>query len=207
MYTLYYDSGASNMAAHAALEEIGAPYDLVLIDTDNGAQIGEAYLKLNPHARVPTLVHGDLVMYESTAILMYLCDRHPEATLAPAVDTLLRALYLQWLVYLTTTVQETLQHFDHPELFVPNEAAQKALKNQAEYLVDGMWRILDDALGTGSYLLGNDFSACDLSLTMMARWTRNMAKPATTYPNINRCVGLVRERPAWIRMMESEGIS
>ena len=110
MYKLYYDAGASNMASHAALEEIGAPHELIHIDLDKGEQRSEAYLKVNPHARVPTLVHGDSVMYESTAILIYLCDRHQEAGLAPAVDSPQRGLYLQWLIYLTTTVQETLQH-------------------------------------------------------------------------------------------------
>lgn len=207
MYKLYYDAGASNMASHAALEEIGAPHELIHIDLDKGEQRSEAYLKVNPHARVPTLVHGDSVTYESTAILIYLCDRHQEAGLAPAIDSPQRGLYLQWLIYLTTTVQETLQHFDHPEFFVGEAAAQAALKADAEQRVDKMWHHLNAALIAGPYLLGESLSACDLSLTMMVRWTRNMAAPATAYPNIKRCIELVQARPAWTRMMEAEGIA
>ena len=195
------------MAAHAALEEIGAPYELVLIDTEKGEQNSESYLKLNPHGRVPTLAHDNLVMYESAAILMYLCDRHPEAGLAPAIGTPQRALYLQWLFYFTNTLQETLEQSDHPEFFVPDESAQAALSAEAERRVDSMWRHLDGVLADGPYLLGDIFSACDLSLTMMVRWTRNMAKPATTYANIKRCFELVSDRPAWKRMMESEGLA
>ncbi len=86
MYQLYYDSGGSNMAPHAALKEIGAAHELIRIDLDKGEQRSPAYLKINPHGRVPTLVHGDIVMFESAAILMYLCDRHPEAGLAPAAS-------------------------------------------------------------------------------------------------------------------------
>ena len=207
MYKLYYDAGASNMAAHAALEEIGAPYELVLIDTDKGEQKSEAYLKLNPHGRVPTLVHDDLVMYESAAILMYLCDRHPEVSLAPAIVTPQRALYLQWLFYFTNTVQETLEHSDHPEFFVQDETSQAVFAAEAERRLDGMWSHLDGVLSDGPYLLGDTFSACDLQLTMMVRWTRNMTKPATTFANIKRCFELVSDRPAWMRMMESESLT
>ena len=78
MYTLYWSPTGANMAAHAALIEIGAPYELVLVDIDKGEHRTEAYRKIQPHGRVPALRDGDLVMYESAAILLYLADRHPE---------------------------------------------------------------------------------------------------------------------------------
>jgi glutathione S-transferase len=70
-----------------------------------------------------------------------------------------------------------------------------------------MFRILDDALAGGPYLLGQRFSAADIFLTMMARWSRNMAKPAVTYPNIKRNVDLVVARPAIQRAYKAEGLS
>ena len=56
MYTLYWSKGSANMVCHAALIEIGAPYKLIEIDADKGEQKSAAYLKINPHARVPTLI-------------------------------------------------------------------------------------------------------------------------------------------------------
>ncbi|HEX6121137.1 MAG TPA: glutathione S-transferase N-terminal domain-containing protein, partial [Dongiaceae bacterium] len=62
MYKLYWSPGSANMTPHALLEEIGAPFELIEVDLDAGKQHNPDYLKLNPHARVPTLVYdGDRV--------------------------------------------------------------------------------------------------------------------------------------------------
>ena len=97
MYKLYWSPGAANMTPHAVLEDVGAPFELVKIDLDRGQQRDPNYLKLNPHARVPTLVYdGGMVMYESAAISLFLAERSGGAPCAvtgrsgsrpvPAVD-------------------------------------------------------------------------------------------------------------------------
>ena len=208
MYKLYYDSDRANMAPHAALEEIGVPFELVRVDVEKGEHHSAAYRKVHPHSRVPALVHGDLVMYESAAILMYLCDRHPEAGLAPAIDAPERGLYLQWIAHLTNTVQEAVMHWYHPDFYVPDEGSCAALKADAERRLDGSWAYFDAVLAKpGPYLLGERFSAPDLFFTMLTRWTQDMAKPATSYENVRRCAELVCARPAYRRMMRAEGLS
>src|SRR5262245_52874224 len=97
VYTLYWAPTGANMAAHAALIEIGAPYDLVLVDIDKGEHRSEAYRKIQPHSRVPALRHGNLVMYESAAILLYLADRHTEAGHAPALTRSVRGHITVWV--------------------------------------------------------------------------------------------------------------
>ena len=67
-YKLYYYPGNANLTPHMVLEEIGAPYELVLLDRSKNAHKSPEYLKLNPHGRIPTLVDGDLVLYETAAI-------------------------------------------------------------------------------------------------------------------------------------------
>ena len=84
MYTLYWAKGSANMVCHAAMIEMGVPFKLVEIDVDSGQQKSPDYLKLNPNARVPTLIEDGRVMYESAAILLYLCEKHPQAGLMPA---------------------------------------------------------------------------------------------------------------------------
>ncbi|RZL89324.1 MAG: hypothetical protein EOP73_30210, partial [Variovorax sp.] len=78
----YYPSNAS-FAPHILLEEIGAPFSLRLVDRSNNEHKSAAYLQLNPNGLIPTLVDGDLVLYETAAILMHLADRHPGFAPAP----------------------------------------------------------------------------------------------------------------------------
>jgi glutathione S-transferase len=208
MYKLYWAPGSAAMAPHAMLEDIGAPFELVKIDTKAGAQLGADYLKLNPHARVPTLIYdGDRVMYESAAICLFLADRHPELGFTPKAASKDRGPFLQWMAYLTNTVQEACMHWWHPEKFVDGESEQDAVKRKAEQRTAEMFRFLDAHLGkSGPYLCGAGFYVCDYYVVMLARWTRAMAAPAHTNPNINRLIRAVIERPGYARMLKAEGI-
>jgi glutathione S-transferase len=85
MYTLYYSPGSASMAPHGVLEESGAPSTLARFDMAANKHKDAAYLKLNPHGRVPTLVvDGKQPIYELAAICLFIADRHPNAGLAPA---------------------------------------------------------------------------------------------------------------------------
>ena len=105
------------MAPHAALEEIGLDYDLALVQRDDGRARPE-YLAINPLGRVPAYVDGDLVLWESAAIVLHLADRHPDAGLLPRAGSDERSISLRWLVYLTNTVQATFMHFAYPQRLV-----------------------------------------------------------------------------------------
>lgn len=209
MYRLYWTPGSAAMAPHALLIELGVPYELQLVDPAKGDTRSPDYLKLNPHARVPTLVEGEMVMYEAAAIMLYLCERHPGAELAPAPGTFQRPLFLQWMVYLTNTLQEELSRWWHPERSVgPDERHHKLALEMAERNLDPMWRFLDDRLARhGPYLLGDRFSAADIYLAMLARWSRNCAKPAAGFPALGRFIASVKSRPAYARMLEQQGIA
>jgi glutathione S-transferase len=207
MYTLYWSKGGANMACHAALIEIGAPYKLIEIDTAKAEQKSAAYLALNPNGRVPTLIAGGRVMYESAAILLFLSENHPVAGLMPPVGSPGRAHFLQWLFYLTNTLQEALMQWWHSDSYLEDEAERKSLVASAERRLAAMWQLLDGVLAKdGPYLLGREFSAVDIFLVMLTRWSRNTAKPARLYPNIGHLVELVEARPAYRRMMAEEGI-
>jgi glutathione S-transferase len=208
MYKLFWAPGSAAMAPHAMLEEIGAPFELIRVDTANGQQRSADYLKLNPHARVPTLIYdGDRVMYESTAICLFLADRHPEIAFVPKTDSNDRGLFLQWMAYLTNTLQESCMHWWHPEKFVDGDSEQAAVKRKAEQRTAEMFRFLDAQLAkSGPYLCGSMFYICDYYVVMLARWTRAMATPAHTNPNVNKLIRAVMQRPGYQRMLKAEGI-
>ena len=138
MYTLYWSPASANMTPHAMLEDIGVPYQLIKVDTSKGEQRSPDYLKINPHARVPTLVYdGGKTLYETTAIALFLAERYPEAGFAPKSDSPDRPPFLQWMAYLTNTLQIALMHWWHPEHVIEGADRQAELKAKAEQRAAG----------------------------------------------------------------------
>src|SRR5450755_61261 len=127
MLKLYYYPGNANLAPHMLLEELGAPYELLLVDRNAQAHKATDYLRLNPNGLIPVLVDGDLVLYESAAICLHLADRHPEAHLAPPLGTAERAHFYKWLIHLTNTVQAELLSYFYPERQTDDAAAAAQL--------------------------------------------------------------------------------
>ena len=206
MYTLYHSPSTASMAPHILLREIGAPHELALTDTATGAQRRPEYLRLNPHARVPTLVDGEAVIFESAAICLHLCERHPEAGFAPAIGSPARAEFLKWMIYLTNTVQAELMLYFYPERYVPPAQAD-ALKATVIERVAGMFARIDATLADRPYLLGDAISAADLYLFMVSRWTRNASRKARDLPHLGALLARLMARPAVREAYAIEGIS
>src|SRR5471032_2052672 len=187
MPTLYYYPGNASMAPHMVLEEIGAPFELRLVDRENGAHKDADYLRLNPNGLIPAFVDGALVLFEAAAICLHLADRHPAAHLTPPVGTAERAHFYKWLIHLTNTVQAELITYFYPERMADSAATAAEVKAHAEARVGEMFDRIETALAaSGPYLLGARFSAADLYLLMLARWTRGMANPARNRKEIRR---------------------
>ncbi|MBL8711230.1 MAG: glutathione S-transferase family protein, partial [Rhodospirillaceae bacterium] len=208
MYKLYWSAGSAAMAPQAIVLESGARAEFIHLDDEKREHKSADYLKLNPHGRVPTLVFDDnQVMYESAAICQFLVERHPELKLAPAVGSPDRARYLQWMAYLTNTVQEAIMHWWHGENFIDGEAEQAKLKAKSEERLAGMWTFLDNEIATrGPHLCGEPFYACDYFLVMLIRWSRKMAKPGHTYPHLSALIRETIRRPAYAKMLAMQGI-
>lgn len=205
MYTLYHSPSTASMAPHILLRELGVPHQLALTDTETGAQRSAEYLRLNPHARVPTLVDGDTVIYESTAIGLYLCERHPEAGFAPPIGSPSRGDFLKWMVYLTNTIQAELMLYFYSERYVPEEQ-RAALKTTAVDRVAEMFARIDAHLASRPYLLGEQISAADIYLFMVSRWTRNTPKKARDLPHLGALLARVMARPKVQEAYAIEGI-
>src|SRR5260370_11669273 len=86
MYQLHYCPSNANAAPHVVLEEFDQKYDLVLVDRAKNAQKSKHYLKINPNGRIPTLVDGDLAMFEAAAIVLHLVDQQEELMTASTLS-------------------------------------------------------------------------------------------------------------------------
>ena len=86
MYQLHYFPSNANAAPHVVLEEFDQKYDLVLVDRAKNAQKSKHYLKINPNGRIPTLVDGDLAMFEAAAIVLHLVDQQEELMTASTLS-------------------------------------------------------------------------------------------------------------------------
>ncbi len=108
MLQLHYFPGSASLIPHILLEELGVPFERVLVDRTVQAHKSPAYLQLNPNGLIPVLTDGDLVLYETAAICMHLVDTHPKAALAPALGSAARAHFYKWLIWMTNTLQPAL---------------------------------------------------------------------------------------------------
>lgn len=209
---LYFSPGNANLAPHMILEEIGLPFELVLVDRANNEQLSPEYRKLNPSGRIPVLVDGDLALFETAAICLHLADTHPEANLAPALGTPQRAHMYKWLMYMTNTLQAELLTYFYPERLCDDEITAAKIKTKAEIRVGGMLDILEDTLkengkkSMGKFFIGEHFTILDPFLFMLCRWTRGMDKPAKLRPHLAVYLEHLSKRPAVIRAFEKEGI-
>src|SRR6266436_3010905 len=97
--TLYHSPNTRSSGSLILLEELGAPYELHVLDMEAGEQREPAYLAINPMGKVPALKHGDALITEQVAIYLYLADLFPEAGLAPQIGDPLRGPYLRWMAF------------------------------------------------------------------------------------------------------------
>ena len=207
MIDLYYMPGAASLAVHCLLEDVGVDYRLVRVVREEGRVEPLELGRLNPHRRVPTMVDGGLVMYESAACVMHLSDAHPEAGLAPALGTPERALWYRWLTYLTNTVQATFMIFFYPERYTADSAGAAAVGEQAAASLAGMRDFLEGELAAGGpYLLGERFTGADYYLYMLTRWGRRLPEKWWDEPALGAHYRLVGEREAVRRAREQEGL-
>jgi glutathione S-transferase len=211
MMQLHYFPGNASITPHLLLRELGLPFELKYVDRAAGAHKSAEYLKLNPNGLIPVLVDGDLVLYETAAILLHLVDTHPDAGLAPVVGTAERAMFYKWLIWLANSVQAMMPHYFYSDRMVApgNAAASLEVKAQAETRLNAMFDQIDAQLAShgGPWLLGERFSALDPYTFMLCRWSRGFARPARSLLHIAPFLERMLARPAVQKVFEVEQLS
>lgn len=207
MYTLYYSPGAASLVVHWLLIEFGARHELRRLDLAAGEQKRPEYLALNPAGRVPTLlIHGEPVT-EAAALVLHLADAHPNFGLAPEPGSIERAKYYQWILFLANGLQPPFRAWFYPDEVAGADNAEAA-KAAARVQIEAAWDQVEAHLARrGPYLLGPSVSAADFLLTMLMRWSRNMPRPATEWPQLAALAQRMKARPSFRTLYEREGLS
>jgi len=207
VYQLYYYPLNASMAPHFVLEALGVDYELILVDRTAQGQKSPAYLALNPAGRIPTLVDGERVICESPAICMHLAESHPDANLIPAIGSESRADFLQWMMFLTNTLQSHMMVMFYPEKYTSEPQAAATIIAKQEQAITLIFERLDDELKDKMYLCGEQLSVCDFFLFMLAVWGDEIEKPPLAFTHLGRYLRLLAQHKAIVRVCEKENLS
>lgn len=196
MIKFHYSPAPNPLKVALFLFETGLDFEAIPVDTRKGDQFNEAFLKLNPNAKVPVIEDGDTVVFDSNAILLYLADKSGQ--FVPGLDDQSgRGQMLSWLMFIASGLgpfSGQSVHFRHaaPE---PKEYAL----NRYDYEAHRHYGVLEMHLADRAWMLGDDYSIVDMALW---GWVRMMPYVLgdddcwQQYPNIKRVLDAVNARPA-----------
>jgi glutathione S-transferase len=193
--TFYHNPQSRGRMVHWMLEEVGAPYEVKLLNFTTRDHKSEEFLRINPMGKVPAIVHRGVVVTETPAICAYLADAFADAGLAPALDDPARGTYLRWLFF----------GYGCLEPAVIDRIAQRPPGEQPGMLSYGSYEetlgAVEQALTPGPYLLGERFSAADVYLAASLGFAM-MMKGIDERPVFKQYVARCEERPAHKRFAE-----
>lgn len=194
--TFYHSPQTRSSGTLVLLEELGADYDLELINMKAGEQRQPAYLAVNPLGKVPAIRHGDALVTEQGAVYLYLADLFPRANLAPALDDPLRGPYLRWLVFYGSSFEPAVV-----DRALKREPLPPSTSPYGDF--DSVMRTLADQLEEGPYLLGSRMTAADVLWGTALNWTIGFGV-VPNLPVFQRYVERMTARPAFVRVAERD---
>lgn len=178
------------------LKELGLPFEHIPLDFHGDDLKQPEYRALNPNGRVPTLVDGELVLWESMAINLYLARRYgADAELWPKTIEG-EALAWQWSFWVMTEVEHALLTvLLHTRSLPKSERDPDRVQRNLEALT-APFRVLDQALAGKEYLIGAEFSVADLNVASVFVWCKPARVPLQDYPNLDAWLSRCLARPA-----------
>jgi glutathione S-transferase len=149
------------------LEELGQPFELRVVNTQNGENKRPEFLAINPNGKIPALVDGALRLNESMAINFYLAERYGQALLPSTVEG--RALAMQWSFWAITNVQPSLLTVVLHKMILPAEKRSPELAEEAREKIAPLLQVLDEALTGRQYLVEDRFTVADVNTGSVLR--------------------------------------
>jgi GSH-dependent disulfide-bond oxidoreductase len=191
----FYFSGAPNPTKVALfLEEAGLPYEPMPVDTRKGQQHSPDYLAINPNAKVPAIVDGDVTVFDSNAILLYLGEK--TSKFMPPPGDKMRGELLSWMMFIASGVGPYAGQSVHFRMYAP-EKNEYAL-NRYAFEAQRHFGIIDARLAKQKYMLGDTYTIVDMALWGWARAVPLVLGETAwaKFPNLKRLVDEISARPA-----------
>ena len=195
MIKFYYHPSPNPLKVALYLEETGTPYEVVPVDTRKGEQHSPEFLKINPNAKTPAITDGDVRVFDSNAIMLYLAEKigqfKPDASLIGET--------LSWTMFIATGIGPYSGQAVHFKHFAP-EPKDYAV-NRYAFEAERHYGILDKHLATHHWMVGDSYSFVDMSLWGWERVVPFVLGPDAweRLPNLKRHFDEVSARPAAIR--------
>ncbi|WP_437653561.1 glutathione S-transferase family protein [Sorangium sp. So ce1182] len=189
---LFHSPSSRSMGTRILLEELGAPYELRVLNMKAGEQRKAPYLAVNPLGKVPAILHDGALITEQVAIVIYLADLFPEAGLAPALGDPLRGPYLRWIAYYGSCFEPAVV-----DRAMKRDPAPPGVSPYGDF--DTMFGVVAEALRKGPYLLGDRLSAADVLWGGALDWMLKF-KLVPELPEVKAYVARVCGRPAFARI-------
>ncbi len=170
------------------LEELGVPYEVRAISLERNDQKKPDYLALNPMGKVPAIEHQGVIITEAAAICAYLADEFPAARLSPHIGDARRGLYLKWLFFGPSCLEQAIIDRMHNRALAPARAS-----SYGEY--DTVMETIAQAVTTGPFLIGDQFTGADVVIGSDLQWGTFM-KAVPQRPEFAAYLGRLQQRPA-----------
>ena len=195
-YTLFGARRSGSCAVECALAETGAEYACVDIDLASNQQLAEAYSTVNPARKIPALrLPSGTLLTESSAILVTIADRHPEAKLLPAEASDARAAALRWIAFCASEIYPLIEIIDYPERFCRAGDGAEALREAARTRIRQRWPILEKAIAGKPWILDAGFTVADLYAANLSRWDVGAEWRCENCPGLDAIAAAIAARP------------
>ena len=194
MYILHYWPEWASLIVRLVLEELGQPYEPRLIDREGGALDSQAFRAMQPLGLIPALETPDGPMFETAAILVYLCEQHPG--LAPAPGSADRAAFLKWLFFTSSNIHPLMLQMFYPERTAGPENSA-AVRSHAKAKLTELLAILEAMVARDhpAFLSDSTPTALGYYLAVLLRWIATDF-PSANYPALHRVLAYLESRPA-----------
>jgi GST-like protein len=195
MLKFYYSLAPNPMKVALFLEESGLPYEAIPVETRKGEQHAPEFRAINPNSKVPAIVDGDVAVFDSTAILLYLGEK--TGKFMPPAAPAARAQLLSWMLFVGSGLGPFCGQAVHFERYAP-ESVPYAKKR---YTFEAMrhLKILDERLATHRYMLGDVYTIADMNVWGWARLAPFVLADDNAFaslPHLKRLIDEVTARPA-----------
>jgi len=199
MLNLYGNTRSRAMRCLWMLEEVAEPYELIEKSLRAEDLQSSDYLRLNPNARVPTLVDGDVVLWESMAINLYLAQKYQGPMHCNARVLGVAAQWSFWaMLEMEASLLELLMH----RAMLPEYARDASHADRAELLLQKPLSVLDGALKERPYLAGDSFTVADLNVASILTWGKMSRLNFSAHPAVAKWLDGCLARPAYGRVRE-----